>query len=358
MNLRTFSAALALLVSLPLAQANEFLPLSQAQSEAMGLHLAPPIPAKTAAGPAWPGQVVMPPDGHELLIAPLNGRVVRVHAASGAAVQGGEPLVTLFSPMLVQLVQDYLRAQANEDLARQTLSREQRLMREGIGIERRVREAEIALRQAHAETQGLATRLTLAGLDPKRLSQGQVGAELVIRAPRPGSVLMLHTTPGAWLDEGAVAVELGYTERRWVEADLPLEQVGGVLPSQPVSIEPGGLRGLVLAIAPTAEPQRQTVRVRIELPQGSTLRPGQRVQVRFEEAGTLWRIPASALVNLNGQEVIFVQRQEGVQPLTVEVRSRSHETALLGGALTAEDRIVIRGAMAIKAAWQSQHEAK
>lgn len=358
MNLRTLSLAMAFLVSPSLTQASELLSLTQAQSAAMGLHFAAPTPAKTATGLAWPGQVVMPPDGHELLIAPLSGRVVRVHAASGTAVQGGEPLLTLYSPMLVQLVQDYLRAQANADLARQTLSREQRLMHEGIGVERRVREAEIALRQAQAETQGLATRLLLAGLEPRQTSQGQGSAELVVRAPRPGQVLMLHATPGAWLDEGAAAVELGYTERRWVEADLPLEQVGAVQPRQAVSIEPGELRGQVLAIAPTAEPQRQTVRVRIELPQGSTLRPGQRVQVRFEEAGALWRVPASALVNLNGQEVIFVQRREGVQPLAVKLHSRSHETALLEGELTADDRIVIRGTMALKAAWQAQHEAK
>lgn len=358
MNLRTLSTALALLVGASLAQANGLLPLTPAQSEAMGLRLAAPTPAERATGPAWPGQVVMPPDGHELLIAPLPGRVVRVHAASGATVQAGEPLLTLYSPMLAELVQDYLRAQANEDLARQTLSREQRLVREGIGVERRVREAEIGLRQAQAETQGLATRLKLAGLDPRRLSQGQGSAELNVRAPRAGSVLMLHATPGAWLDEGAPAAELGYTERRWVEADLPLEQVGVVQPRQAVSIEPGGLRGQVLAIAPTAEAQRQTVRVRIELAQGSTLRPGQRVQVRFEEAGILWRVPARALVNLNGQEVVFVQRQDGMQPVPVRLHSRSSESAQLAGNLMAEDRVVIQGAMALKAAWQAQHEAK
>ena len=358
MNLRSLLTGLALLGCSALALAGETLELTPAQIESLGLRFAAPVPATSASGSAWPGTVLLPPDGHELLIAPLPGRVVRVHASSGEVVQAGQPLLTLYSPTLVQLVQDYLRAQASEDLARQTLTREQRLVREGIGVERRLREAEIGLRQAQAESQGLAARLKLAGLDPRQTLQGKVVSELVVRAPRAGSLLLLHATPGAWLDEGAAAAELGYTERRWVEAELPLEQVGQVQPGQRAEIQPGAMAGRVLAVALTAEAQRQTVRVRIELDQGGTLRPGQRVQVRFDETGPLWRVPGSALVNLDGHEAVFVQRREGLLPRPVVLRGRSGEAALVEGPLSAEDRVVTLGAMALKAAWQAQHEAK
>lgn len=359
MTHRSLLLGVALLLSAGLTQAADALTLSPAQIEALGLRLAPPIAAQTSSGAAWPGRVSLPPDGHELLVAPLSGRVTRVHASAGGMVAAGAPLVTLFSPALVQLVQDYRGARVSEDLARQTLVREQRLAKEGIGIERRVREAESALRQASVETRGLAARLKLAGIAPDHLPDNGTGlAELTLRAPRDGALLMLDAAPGAWLEEGQPAAELAYTDRRWIEAEVPLERAALLHPGQSARVLPGDVDGTLLAVGLTADPQRQTVRVRVELDNGGTLRPGQRVQVRFSGKGEVWQVAPTAIVRIDGQDMVFVQREQALLPIPVVQQGRDGDTMLVEGALKADDRVVSQGAIALKSAWLARGRAE
>jgi len=359
MNLRLLLLGVAVFCSAVPSQADESITLSPTQIESLGLRFAPPELAQDALGPAWPGTVGLPPDGYELLVAPLPGRVTRIHASAGSKVKAEQPLLTLYSPALVQLVQDYQRARASEDLARQTLVREQRLAQEGIGVERRVREAEIALRQARSETRGLAMRLKLAGVNPDRWpDKGEAMAALTLRAPHDGVLLMLSASPGTWLNEGEAAAELAYTDRRWIEAEVPLEQATQLSPGQSAQIQPGHLAGKVLAVGPTADPQRQTVQVRIELPQGSALRPGQRVQAQFAADGKVWQVPPSAIVRIDGQDKVFVQRGAGILPIPVVQRGRTGDVLLVAGELKADDRVVQQGAIALKAVWQARNEVQ
>ena len=349
----------ALLLGTPLARAGDTLTLSPEQIESLGLRFAPPVATQVASGAAWPGRVTLPPDGHELLVAPLAGRVTSVHASAGGEVAAGAPLVTLYSPALVQLVQDYLRARAGEDLARQTLAREQRLVKEGIGVERRVREAESALRQARVETLGLAARLKLAGITPDNRPDNGTGlAELTLRAPRDGALLMMEAAPGVWLEEGAPAAELGYTRRRWIEAEVPLEQATALTPGQSAHVFPGEVEGTLLTVGLTADPQRQTVQVRVELEDGATLRPGQRVQVRFSIKGSVWRVARSAIVRIDAQDMVFVQRGPDILPIGVVPRGLEGDAMLVEGALKADDRVASQGAIALKAAWQARDGAE
>lgn len=359
MNRLSLLLGVALLWSSAMSQAGEALTLSPAQIEALGLRFAAPIPAEAASGAAWPGEVALPPDGHELLVAPLSGRVTRVHARAGGTVKAEQPLLTFYSPALVQLIQDYQRARAGEDLARQTLAREQRLAKEGIGVERRVREAEIALRQAGVETRGLAAHLGLAGIALDRLpGNGAALAELTLRAPRDGALLMLDAAPGTWLNEGEAAAELAYTDRRWIVAEVPLERAAHLRPGQSAHVLPGNLEGSVLAIGLTADAQRQTVQVRVELRLGSELRPGQRVQVRFVEGGRVWQVTSGAIVRIGTQDMVFAQRGDALVPVPVVPRGPSGDAMLVDGELRPDDRVVSQGAIALKAAWQAQNEAK
>lgn len=346
---------LALFLSFSLAQAGDILDLSKAQIDALGLQFAAPQRAESVSGPAWSGSVMLPPDGYEQIVAPLPGRIVRVHAAAGDAVVPNQPLVTLYSPALVQLVQDYQRARASEDLAGQTLSREQRLTKEGIGVERRVREAEIALRQTRIEREALSARLDLAGVSAKTLSNPRTTtAEVILRAPRAGKLLMLDAQPGAWLNEGEVATALSYTSIRWIEAEVPLEQADTLKAGQSARILPGELSGTVLAVGLTADPARQTVAVRVEVQDGEALRFGQRAQARFTESGMLWRVPRSAVVQIDGHDSIFVRRADAILPLSAKQRGHEADAALIEAALQAADQIVTQGAIALKGTWQAR----
>ena len=153
---RVLGVLVLLLAGAQVALAEEALNLTPAQLGSLGVRFAAPVPVHSATGSAWSGLVSVPPAGFEQVVAPLAGRVLRVAVAAGDEVQAGQVLLGMFSPDGVALSQALQSAQATEGLAAQTLAREQRLLKDGIGIERRVREAEVALQQARIEREAAA----------------------------------------------------------------------------------------------------------------------------------------------------------------------------------------------------------
>ena len=352
--------ALLVLAGGQAAFAADVLSLTPTQLASLGVRFEAPVAVSGAQSSVWSGMVSVPPQGFEQVVAPLAGRVVRVAVAAGDEVAAGQVLLSVFSPDLVNLTQAWQSAQASEALAAQTLAREQRLWKEGIGIERRVREAETAVQQARIEREAAAARLRGAGVNVDK--NAAVGAELAIRAPRAGRVLSLQALPGAWLAAGEVVAGLSATEARWVEADVPVNTANSLRVGQMATIEAAqdlSLSGRVLAIGSLVDAARQTVSVRVAVEHAADLRPGLRVSLRFADAAhqALWRMPRAALVQVDGALAVFVKRGDTVLPLAVKSQGSSEAQPALSGAFQAGDQVVVEGAVLLKGAWDARAEA-
>ena len=354
---RVLGVLVLLLAGAQVALAEEALNLTPAQLGSLGVRFAAPVPVQSATGSAWSGLVSVPPAGFEQVVAPLAGRVLRVAVAAGDEVQAGQVLLGMFSPDGVALSQALQSAQATEGLAAQTLAREQRLLKDGIGIERRVREAEVALQQARIEREAAAARLRGAGgaLDKHAAN----ATELAIRAPRAGRVLSLNALPGAWLNAGEGVASLSSTAERWVEADVPVSIANTLRIGQRASVDAAlgaEAQGKVLAIGSVVEVTRQTVSVRVALENAEALRPGLRVSLRFEDGvqQALWRVPRAALVQVDGALSVFVKRAERVLPLAVKTQGMSEAQPAIQAALAAGDQVAVEGAVLLKGAWDGR----
>ncbi len=354
---RVLGVLVLLLAGAQVALAEEALNLTPAQLGSLGVRFAAPVPVHSATGSAWSGLVSVPPAGFEQVVAPLAGRVLRVAVAAGDEVQAGQVLLGMYSPDGVALSQALQSAQASEGLAAQTLAREQRLLKDGIGIERRVREAEVALQQARIEREAAAARLRGAGgsLDKRAANE----TELAIRAPRAGRVLSLNVLPGAWLNAGEGVASLSSTAERWVEADVPVGVANTLRIGQRAGVDADlgtDVPGKILAIGSVVEVARQTVSVRVALENAELLRPGLRVSLRFEDGvpQALWRVPRAALVQVDGALSVFVKRAERVLPLAVKTQGMSEAQPAIQAALAAGDQVAVEGAVLLKGVWDGR----
>ena len=341
---------------IPLALAEDVLQLTPVQLDSLGVRFAAPVAVQGALGSAWSGLVSVPPAGFEQVVAPLAGRVLRVAVAAGDEVVAGQVLLSMFSPDWVALNQAVQSARASEGLAAQTYAREQRLWKEGIGIERRVREAETALQQARIEREAAVVRLRGAG---GVLESSASESELAIRAPRAGRVLSLSVLPGAGLSAGEAVASLSSTNARWVEADVPVSVASTLRMGQAARVDAAlgaELHGKVLAIGSVVEVARQTVSVRVALENAEALRPGLRVSLRFDEdaAQGLWRVPRAALVQVDGALSVFVKRGEQVLPLVVKTSGVSEAQPAVQAALLQGDKVAVEGAVLLKGAWDGR----
>ena len=113
--------------------------------------------------------------------APLEGRVADVHVRVGQAVKAGDPLVTLACPEAAAMRASLETTKASLREATTELGRQQRMLTEGVGIERDRVAAETKVSAAHAELAKVEAGAAFVG--------SGTGTSLVVRAPIDGIVI-------------------------------------------------------------------------------------------------------------------------------------------------------------------------
>ncbi len=209
--------------------------------------------------------------------------------------------------------------------------------------EREVAEAELKVELAEAKVADLQTQVDLLtnGPDPEQvtiletqLAMAQSRMEsMQIEAPFDGVVTVLSVQPGDVVKAGAQAVQLDdlsslYLDVQISEVDIPLVAVG----------QPAGLvfdayyedtfTGEVVEISPVGSSVQGVVQysVRIKLEDGDgQIRPGMTASVNIivEEKDNVLVVPNNAIVTLDGQEQVFVERNGNFIAVPVTLGSYS-----------------------------------
>ncbi|MDP2782963.1 MAG: efflux RND transporter periplasmic adaptor subunit [Sulfurimicrobium sp.] len=348
------------------------------QSQALGIETVALAAPSSAAGNGLPAQVVIPNQQIRIVSAPLAGMVESMAVAVSEPVKKGQTLARLQSPMLAELQRDFLQTALQAQLAQNTLNRDEKLFKDGIVAESRYLAA-----KNNAATQAAAANekrhaLRLAGMGNAAMAKLQAGqaidSALEVLAPIDGVVLEQMVAPGQRVDAAAPLFKVARLSPLWLEIQVPLAQTDGLQPGAavrvPVSLSPnslpggerdaGSLRdsritGKVISIGRSVAEANQTVMVRAEISDGAdNLRPGQYVEavVGLAVGPKQWSVPNSALVRAENQTYIFTQTTTGYRLQPVKILGQTAAAATIGGELRGNERVVVKGTVALKAAWQ------
>ncbi len=316
----------------------QFIEVSEAKGEA------------TAAPIRAPAHVEFKDGALARLGAPLNGRVAAVHVRTGDKVRAGDALVTLDCPDAAAARSGIDSVTASLREAKAAQQREQRMLDEGVGIERDRLAAET--RVAELEADLARARAGAAFVGPG------AGAAVTVRAPLNGIIVTLKATAGMAVQQAAdPIVEIGNPAALWVvadvfERDLPLLQ-SGALAHVDLPASHGPLDGRVVSIGSVVASGLRTAPIRIALASNDgDLRPGMygRAEIDTTSSNEL-TLPAEAIlvkgkttiVYLERDHVTFVRRSVVVTP---PVDGRVH---VISG-LAPGDRVVVRGALLLDGA--------
>jgi RND family efflux transporter MFP subunit len=179
--------------------ADNTLRLSPEAERGVGLEVEPVVRRPVAQTVTLAATVELPPDRRAVASARLGGVVRRLLVGRDQAVAAGEVLAEVFSPELLSLQLDLLRADAQERFLREKVGW-LTSARKGVVPDRTVREAETALAAARDRGAALRRKLIEAGLnddDLKALTEERRLVEaLPVRAPLGGTVVGLRATLG------------------------------------------------------------------------------------------------------------------------------------------------------------------
>src|SRR5262245_21615079 len=267
-------------VGLPsVAQADDEVKLTPAQTQNLGVRVAHPVSSRTDQTLPYPAQVVIPTPQLWVVSALVAGMVNNLAVARGDRISPGQPLVTLESPSFVSLQRDYLNAIAQEVLANQQFKRNADLF-EGKAIPQRVLEtSQTEARQASIAVAERRQMLRLSGLSDDAIdrltNEAAITATLTVHARQAASVVDIAVSPGQRVEQSALLVKLARLSPLWVEIAIPASNIQAIRTGAKVEIEGYTTPGKVILVSETTDAATQTILVRAEIPNNGEFHAGQ-----------------------------------------------------------------------------------
>ncbi len=312
-----FVISAMVVVGLP-AFAGDVVRLDAAQQARAGLVVRPVLERSFGDQQRVVGQVIRSPGATIHLKAVVGGRVESLNVAPGDRVRLGQVVAELHSHEILAMQGELLRAAERAVLADKRLEAGKELFSvDGISrIDLEVREQEAFLAGLDLDTayEELVDHGVPAAVLDGILESRKPDAHLPIVAPADGVVLELHVQRHEWVQDYASLMVIGDPEKVELELQIAPDLATSVSPGDLVEFaavgRPAGLgRATVVSRVPQVDPSSRTLRIRARIIEhGSGLFPGAFVEgtLTHGEASQSPSVPESAVINVGGNDVVFV----------------------------------------------------
>lgn len=257
------------------------------------------------------GQVVVDETKLSTVTARVDGWVEQLFVnQTGQLVREGEPLLAVYSPMLVAAQEELLLAR--------------RLQRDVGGGDAG------AKGRADDLVASSRRRLLYWGMPERDVMEleraDEVRRTITLRSASRGYVVEKAVFAGQRIMAGELLFKLADLATVWVEGEVFEQDLAGIRIGQRVAAEfdalPGTRRtGRISYVYPTLDPETRTVRVRVVLPNGDMmLKPGMYATMRIEGTSrvSVVTVPRSAVLSTGERSIVFV-REPGGQLVAREV---------------------------------------
>jgi Cu(I)/Ag(I) efflux system membrane fusion protein len=260
---------------------------------------------------------------------------------TGAPVRAGEPLMAVYSPMLVSAQEELVLAA--------------RLASEAGEEGRTADNARALLESARRRL----AYLDIPGEEIQRIEDtGEITRTLTLRAPASGVVVEKNVIEGDRIMPGMTLYRIADLSTVWIEADVFEKDLGFVRVGQSAEVTLEALPGrsvtaLVTYVYPTVSMESRTGRIRLEIanPRGE-LKPGMyaRIALTVPAAAKTLVVPRAAVLSTGTRSLVFVEGPDGaLMPREVTAgRTEGREVEILGG-LQEGERIVSSAAFLVDA---------
>jgi len=308
-------------------------------------------------------------DGEVVVSAPVTGRLLTAgdeFPRLGLAVERGHLLATI-APRLegqsdvATLQLGVTTSSLALDQTRRERERVEGLVADGAVPERRIAEARTAEARAEAEHQAARRRMAQhRGL--QRVTSGRGGIRIL--SPLGGRVVAVHTSPGAFVEEGTELFHVMDLDRLWLEVHVPESDVGRLERPAGAWFEVEGFDSpfevaadRLVASGGVVDPRSRTVPIIFEVDNDAhRLRVGMAAEVHVIVGDPIEAVtaPESAVVRDGGQPVAFVQVDgEGFDRRVLRLGARDAGRVEVRSGLEPGERVVTRGAYAVRLAGSS-----
>jgi membrane fusion protein, copper/silver efflux system len=280
------------------------------------------------------GQVVFDETRVRTISPKIDGWVERLYLnATGQAVSVGEPLLSIYSPMLVAAEEELLLAKRLQGDVAGGSSDAQRSAEDLVASARR--------------------RLEAWDIRPNEIAEiergGRAVRTLVLRSPTGGYVLDKKVVAGQKIMAGDALYSVADLSTVWIEGEVFEQDLASVRVGLPVHADfqalPGEHRmGKIAYVYPTLDPATRTAKVRVVLSNADLrLKPGMYATLRIADAArsSVLFVPRGAVLSTGERTMVFVRNANGrLVPREVSIGSTSDDRVEVLRGLVAGETVV------------------
>lgn len=251
---------------------------------------------------------------------------------TGRVVRAGEPLMAVYSPMVVTAIQE-------------------------LGIARRLSgEVTGGSDEARARAEGLVQaghqRLASWGITSDEIARmekdGGDPRTVLLRSPVSGVVVEKNVVAGQRIMPGDALYRIADLSVVWLEGEVFEQDLGSARVGLEVTAEFQALpgverRGRITYVYPMLNPETRTGRIRVELANpGLQLKPGMFATIRFTTPSeSVLSVPRTAVLSTGARNLVFLKRADGrFTPTDVVPGRQSEERIEILRGLAAGDTVV------------------
>jgi RND family efflux transporter MFP subunit len=355
----THAASLFALLTFAIAHsawAGDEIVLTTKQIQTLGISSAT-LPSKQSGEVSGlPAQVVVPGNQLFVISTPLAAMVEQTLVGVGDSVKKGQPIAQLQSPALAEAQRGLLQASVQSQLARENLSRDEALWKDGIISESRYRATKGVAADAQAALAERKQMLRLSGMSDGAIAQLQSGNNLTslltVTAPIDGVVLEKTASAGQRLDAAVPMFKIARLTPLALEIQVPLALTRDLKIGAAISIPAFNASGKITAIGHSLTSGNQSILLRGLVNKGAErLRPNQFVEVSISttfSSGAQWEVPNSAIARISGKAVVFVETPKGFRSVAIQVLNEGAQNSVITGKLNGDEKIAVQGVSGLK----------
>jgi len=254
-------------------------------------------------------------------------------ATTGESVGQGDPLLRIYSPMLVTAQEELLLAKKlSSELAN--------------GNADAVRNAETLLTSARRRLK----YWDIADDEIARVERtGEAQKTIILRSPVRGVVVQKNVSSGQRIMAGDALYQVADLREVWLEGEVFERDLSAVRIGETVTAEfstaPGQLRhGRIVFVSPIVSLETRTTKVRVALPNADlALKPGMYATIRIsgQARQNVLSIPRSAVLVTGQRVLVFVKGADGVlTPREVELGGNTDERVEILRGVAAGEQVV------------------
>jgi cobalt-zinc-cadmium efflux system membrane fusion protein len=244
------------------------------------------------------------------VISLAAGRVVEINARLGDSVTKGQVLMKVQSADISGAYAEHEQAVVDEALTRKQVERSKLLYERGAIPQKDLEVAEAAERKANVTIKTTLERLRVLGVDPDHPSP-----VVEIKAPVTGVISDQQITNAAGVQGLASPSPFTISDLThvWIVCDVFENDLGAVRLGESAEIRLNAypnraITGTISNIGPILDPNIRTAKVRIEVENPGTMRPGMFVTAIFHGPQKEKRaaVPATAILHLHDRDWVYV----------------------------------------------------